>query len=239
MAVLIVNIDYVGEVYERAWNGEIIDGDKAQTINFVVTNELSHNNQSLQFKFVLRVPKDKTSTSDNEKIKCLAWSHTVFPKLFESRSHWDFFKHEWLDYTKCQAENVSEYFSEHTVNLNSSMLNIFTAAAEHVSIVRKVFDPAKDRLQTLAFNCSPSEFNYYHGEAYQLFSKLEKILQCSDSIGGYNYTDIRSAMGDYAELSRRKKENNHNYQVALSSLRSVVSGIGFPRSWYKKPEVIE
>lgn len=43
MAVLIVNIDYVGEVYERAWNGEIIDGDKAQTINFVVTNELSHN----------------------------------------------------------------------------------------------------------------------------------------------------------------------------------------------------
>ena len=239
MEKLLLNTEYVSEVFDHDWRGAVIYPENAKNINFAVSNEIRINGDSLCFRIVLKIQKNEhQSQAESEKI-CLSWCKREFPAYFQSRSYWNFFEATWIDIPQDYPEYETEKLSyiELDVILSENLRETILRDLDYLRNIRTVFDTAKERLTDLAFHSTSFGFAQSLGEARQHFRIIEDVVGCSADIGSYGPGDIRSAVRDYEELARRKIENNHNYQVALNDLRTIVSGVHFPHCWGKRPRV--
>ncbi|MBT2304548.1 hypothetical protein J7E70_29405 [Variovorax paradoxus] len=238
MTTLRVNTAVPQQLFERDWRGETIYPNDAATINVCIANELSLGKEKLSFHVVVKIEKASLASERDADGLAIAWLKQTLPERMSRAPYWDFFSYTWLVPDAVPpAPDVSPYYAQETeIDLTPRLREIADAGAAHVAAIRVVFEAAKAELWVMATNNAPLGFAQTVGQARSLLRTIESVLSCSADIGGYEPSKARYAMRDYEDLARRKQETNHNYQYALSSLKSFAHGVAFPSTWHRRPE---
>lgn len=237
MTLLRVNSGLHRQVFETDHWGNTVYPDKAKTINVCVSNELILPDSRMPFLVVVKVKKSLLQAGDDADAIAINWLKHSFPSLFAAAHSWDFFRLTWVDGDTSGPDSDKFKPFEIDINLNEKTAKQLSEAVTHLSLARKAFGDAKERLAELVTHNTPLGFERSILEARPLFDFVERTLSASADIGGYSPREARSAWENYQELSRRKTENNHNYQCALSTLRRFVYGVNFPTYWGKQPDI--
>jgi len=237
MTLLRVNSGLHRQVFETDHWGNTVYPDKAKTINVCVSNELILTDGRMPFLVVVKIKKSQLQAGDDADAIAINWLKHSLPSFLAAAHYWDFFKHTWIDGDASGPDSEKFKSLEIDITLNERTAKQLSEAVTHLSLARTAFDSAKKRLAEFVAHNTPLGFEHSVSEARPLFNSVERTLSAAADIGGYSPRDARSAWSDYQELSRRKMENNHNYQCALSSLRQFVYGVNFPTYWGKRPDI--
>jgi hypothetical protein len=230
---------YVRPVFEQDLMGQIVPPEKARTQPFEIMCELEMPKRAISFLVTVAVPYAIVREEAAASAMAIRWLSQELPLMLAQRQGWDFFTPARLTLaTAVEGNRVSDEFSA-DVELSVGLNAMAEAAADFIIATEAEFEKAKRALSKLVTENTVYGFQITVGEARRHFQQITLVLEASGSpFEDFDSRAARSAFADYQDLAKRKTENSHGYQTALSSLRTFVYCVSFPRVWGRRPQVL-